>query len=67
MTDKDKLNHSLEMLYKAKWNVPQASAYCGLPHQDMINLFSKEATVGRFLPQKWGVPIAIQLSLSFPE
>jgi hypothetical protein len=63
MTDKVKLNHALDMLYKARWNVPQAASYCGLPHQEMVDLFSKEATVGRLLPQKWGIPTAIQLSL----
>jgi hypothetical protein len=63
MTDREKLDRSLDMLYKAKWNVPQAAAYCGLPHQEMMDLFSREATMGRFLPQKWGIPTAIQLDL----
>jgi hypothetical protein len=63
MTDKVKLNHALDMLYKAKWNVPQASAHCGLSHDEMMKLFSHEATTGRLLPQKWGIPTAIQLSL----
>jgi hypothetical protein len=63
MTDREKLDRSLDMLYKAKWNVPQAAAYCGLSHQEMMDLFSREATVGRLLPQKWGVPTTIQLDL----
>ena len=63
MTDREKLDRSLDMLYKAKWNVPQAAAYCGLPHQEMMDLFSREATVGRLLPQRCGVPTAIQLDL----
>jgi hypothetical protein len=63
MTDREKLDRSLDMLYKAKWNVPQAAAYCGLPHQEMMDLFSREATVGRLLPQKWGISTAIQLDL----
>ena len=63
MTDREKLNRSLDMLYRAKWNVPYAAAYCGLPHQEMADLFSEKMGVGGSLPQGWGVPTCIQLSL----
>jgi hypothetical protein len=63
MIDRDKLRKSLSMLYTARWNIPQAADYCGLPHQEMKVLFAKEATVGGLLPKKWGSPPAIQLSL----
>jgi len=63
MTDREKLDRSLDMLYKARWNVPQAAAYCGLTRREMMDLFSREATVGRLLPQKLGAPTSIQLDL----
>jgi hypothetical protein len=63
MTDRVKLDHALDMLYTARWNVPQAASYCGLPHQEMKEIFAREATGGELLPKEWGSPPAIQLSL----
>lgn len=61
--DKLKLTEALEMLYLARWNVPRAALYCGLPHHEMERLFSAEVESGRLLPQKWGVPNHVQLDL----
>ena len=63
MTDRAELREALEMLYTARWNIPQAANHCGLPHQEMKEVFAREATVGGLLPKEWGSPPAIQLSL----
>jgi hypothetical protein len=51
------------MLYTARWNVPRAADYCGLPHQEMKEIFAREVVGGELLPKEWGSPPAIQLSL----
>jgi hypothetical protein len=63
MNDQAKLREALEMLYTARWNIPRAADYCGIPHHEMKTVFAQEATVGRLLPKEWGYPPAIQLSL----
>ena len=51
------------MLYLARWNVPRASAHCGLPHHEMKKIFAEEVKGGKLLLREWGSPTAIQLSL----
>lgn len=63
MIDRAKLREALEMLYIARWNIPRAADYCGIPHQEMKEIFAHEAKVGKLLPKEWGSPPAIQLSL----
>jgi hypothetical protein len=63
MIDRAKLHEALEMLYVARWNVPRAADYCGIPHQEMKEIFVREAVVGRLLLKEWGSPPAIQLSI----
>jgi hypothetical protein len=63
MINRVKLREALEMLYTARWNIPQAANHCELSHQEMKEIFSREALVGGLLPQKGGIPTMIQLSL----
>lgn len=63
MRDRARLREALEMLYTARWNVPRAADYCGLPHQEMKEIFAREVVGGELLPKEWGSPPAIQLSL----
>lgn len=36
-----KIEESMEMLFRAKWNLPRAAEYCGLSQEDCMNLFRK--------------------------
>jgi len=63
MTDRLKLSEALEMLYLARWNVPRAADYCGIPNHEMKKIFAQEVESGKLLLREWGVPTRIQLSL----
>jgi len=54
---------SMEMLFSAKWNLPQAAKHCKLTHKEMKITFSEycalhEPTYNRF---------DIELQLTFPD
>ena len=36
-----KVQESLEMLFKAKWNIPKAADNCGLTQRDMKIMFNE--------------------------
>lgn len=63
MIDQNALTEALEMLYRARWNVPRAASHCGLPHHEMKRIFAEEVRSGKLPPQKWGVPNHTQLEL----
>jgi hypothetical protein len=63
MIDRMKLSKALEMLYQARWNVPRAADYCGLPHNEMKKILADEVSSGKLLLREWGLPTRIQLSL----
>lgn len=63
MNDSAKLSKSIEMLYLARWNVPKAADYCGLPNREMEKIFSERVRVGKLPLLEWGVPNPIQLHL----
>jgi hypothetical protein len=33
--------HAMEMLFRAKWNVPEAAKYCGLSQKEMKITFNE--------------------------
>lgn len=48
----EELKKSLEMLYTARWNVPRAASYCGIPNPEMEKLFREKLLGGKLPLQK---------------
>ena len=53
--------HAMEMLFRAKWNVPEAAKYCGLSQKEMKITFNEYCNF--HLPTYDKFETAIQLEL----
>ena len=53
--------HAMEMLFRAKWNVPQAAKHCGLSQKEMKITFNEYCNF--HLPTYDKFETAIQLEL----
>jgi hypothetical protein len=40
------------MLYVARWNVPRAALHCGIPTNEMMEVFRNYVSSGKLPPQE---------------
>ena len=57
LTMEPKVQESVEMLFKAKWNLPKAARNCGLTEEEMKAIFNKYCFTQGPTHDKLGNPI----------
>ena len=55
--------HAMEMLFRAKWNVPQAAKHCGLSQKEMKITFNEYCNFHK--PTYINFEDAVQLHLDY--